>query len=218
MKAKVLLVASLLLVLFSCTSKQEQKEVPVQSLKHEVLMGDEYLIGRTRDLNLMNDSIPVVINLKSENVFQVLNHSRKKVLEIGQVGQGPDDFLMPFGLSTRENNAFSFYDLNRRRYSTIHLNEDDDSWQVEHHFKSDSLPHIHIQPIRDSLYLGTGMYKNYHLVFLDRLQNVSYLLLPVPLHHDKEFHRILFERLHAYPTRQGDNFYTYQYPSIDYPL
>ena len=125
MKTNVFLVASLLLALFSCTSKQEQKEVPVQSLKHEVLMGDEYLIGRTRDLNLMNDSIPVVINLKSENVFQVLNHSRKKVLEIGQVGQGPDDFLMPFGLSTRENNAFSFYDLNRRRYSTIHLNEDD---------------------------------------------------------------------------------------------
>lgn len=168
MKTNVFLVASLLLALFSCTSKQEQKEVPVQSLKHEVLMGDEYLIGRTRDLNLMNDSIPVVINLKSENVFQVLNHSRKKVLEIGQVGQGPDDFLMPFGLSTREKNAFSFYDLNRRRYSTIHLNEDDDSWQVEHHFKSDSLLHIHVLPIRDSLYLGTGMYKNYHLVLLDK--------------------------------------------------
>ena len=168
MKTNVFLVASLLLAFCSCSSKQEQKEVPVQSLKHEVLMGDEYLIGRTRDLNLMNDSIPVVINLKSENVFQVLNHSRKKVLEMGQVGQGPDDFLMPFGLSTRENNAFSFYDLNRRRYSTIHLNEDDDSWQVEHHFKSDSLPHIHIQPIRDSLYLGTGMYKNYHLVLLDK--------------------------------------------------
>ena len=94
MKTNVFLVASLLLAFCSCSSKQEQKEVPVQSLKHEVLMGDEYLIGRTRDLNLMNDSIPVVINLKSENVFQVLNHSRKKVLEMGQVGQGPDDFLM----------------------------------------------------------------------------------------------------------------------------
>lgn len=168
MKTKVLLVASLLLALFSCTSKQEQKEVPVQSLKHEMLMGDEYLIGRTRDLNLINDSIPVVINAKSENVFQVLHHSQKKVLEIGQVGQGPDDFLMPFGLSAREENAYSFYDLNRRRYSTIHLNEDNDSWQVEHHFKSDTLPHIHIQPIRDSLYLCTGMYKNYRLALLDK--------------------------------------------------
>ena len=168
MKTNVCLIASLLLGLFSCTSRQEQKEIPVQSLKHEVLMGDEYLIGRTRDLNLMNDSIPVVINAKSENVFQVLHHSRKKVLEIGQVGQGPDDFLMPFGLSAREENTYSFYDLNRRRYSTIHLNEDDDCWQVEHHFKSDSLLHIHVLPIRDSLYLGTGMYKNYHLVLLDK--------------------------------------------------
>ena len=65
MKTNVFLVASLLLALFSCTSKQEQKEVPVKSLKHEVLIGDEYLIVRKRDLNLMNYSIPVLINIKS---------------------------------------------------------------------------------------------------------------------------------------------------------
>ena len=168
MKRNVLLAVSLLFPLFSCTSKQERGDVPVQSLEHEVLMGDEYLIGRTRDLALINDSIPVVINSKSEGVFQVLHYSQKKVLEMGQVGQGSDDFLMPYSLSAREENSFSFYDVNRRRYSTIHLNEDDDSWQVEHRFHSDSLVHIHIQPIRDSLFLGIGMYKDYRFVLLDK--------------------------------------------------
>lgn len=168
MKTNVFLIVGLLLALYSCTSKQAQEEIPVRSLAHEVLMGDEYLIGKTSDLNLINDSIPVVINAKSENVFQVLYHSRKKVLEIGQVGQGPDDFLMPYGLSVREEDSYSFYDVNRRRYSTIHLDRENDFWQVEHHFKSDSLIHIHIQPIRDSLYLSAGMYKNYHLVLLDK--------------------------------------------------
>ena len=48
MKTNVFLVASLLLALFSCTSKQEQKEVPVRSLKHELLMG----VGIIRNIRI----------------------------------------------------------------------------------------------------------------------------------------------------------------------
>ena len=167
MRTHAFLATCLLALLFSCSSKKEQEEVVVQSLTHEVLMGDEYLIGKTRDLILINDSIPVVVNFKSENVFQILNHSRKKVIELGQVGQGPDDFLMPFGLSTETENTFSFYDLNRRRYSTVHMDTEDDSWKVEHHFKSDSMVHIMVKPIGDSQYLAVGIYKNHRLVLLD---------------------------------------------------
>ena len=167
MRKHVFLATCLLALLFSCSTNKEQEEVIVQSLTHEVLMGDEYLIGKTRDLILINDSLPVVVNSKSENVFQILNHSRKKVIELGQVGQGPDDFLMPFGLLTEKENTFSFYDLNRRRYSTIHLNMDDDSWKVEHHFKSDSMAHIMVKPIGDSQYLAIGMYQKHRLVLLD---------------------------------------------------
>ena len=167
MRKHVFLATCLLALLFSCSTKKEQEEVIIQSLTHEVLMGDEYLIGKTRDLILINDSLPVVVNSKSENVFQILNHSRKKVIELGQVGQGPDDFLMPFGLLTEKENTFSFYDLNRRRYSTIHLNMDDDSWKVEHHFKSDSMAHIMVKPIGDSQYLAIGMYQKHRLVLLD---------------------------------------------------
>ena len=100
MRKHVFLATSLLALLFSCSTKKEQEEVVIQSLTHEVLMGDEYLIGKTRDLILINDSLPVVVNSNSENVFQILYHSLKKVIELGQVRQGPDDFLMPFGLLT----------------------------------------------------------------------------------------------------------------------
>ena len=46
MRKHVFLATSLLAVLFSCSTKKEQEEVVIQSLKHEVLMGDEYLIGK----------------------------------------------------------------------------------------------------------------------------------------------------------------------------
>ena len=137
MRTHVFLAACLLALLSSCSTKKEQKEVVVQSLKHELLMGDEYLIGRVNDMTLMNDSIPVVINVGSDKMFQVLDHSRKKLIEVGKVGQGPDDFLLSFGLSSEGKNTFTANDLNRRRFTTILLNPEDDSWREEHHLKFD---------------------------------------------------------------------------------
>ena len=167
MRTHVFFATCLLALLFSCSTKKEQEEVIIQSLTHEVLMGDEYLIGRINDMALMNDSIPVVINVRSDNAFQVLDYSRKKVLEVGNVGQGPDDFLLSFGLSSGMENTFSANDVNRRRFSTVHLNPEDDSWRVEHHLKFDSLMHIYVQPIANNRYVATGIYDDCHLMLLD---------------------------------------------------
>ena len=167
MKTYVFLATCLLALLSSCSTKKEQKEVVVQSLKHELLMGDEYLIGRVSDMTLMNDSIPVVINVASDKIFQVLDHSRKKLIEVGNVGQGPDDFLLSFGLLPSAANAFSVSDINRRRFSTVYLNPEDDSWRVEHHFKYDSIMHIYIKPIANNRYVATGIYDDCHLMLLD---------------------------------------------------
>ena len=167
MRIHVFLATCLFAFLFSCSTKKEQEEVIIQSLTHEVLMGDEYLIGRINDMALMNDSIPVVINVRSDNAFQVLDYSRKKVLEVGNVGQGPDDFLLSFGLSSGMENTFSANDVNRRRFSTVHLNPEDDSWRVEHHFKYDSVMHIYIKPIVNNRYVATGIYEDNHLMVLD---------------------------------------------------
>ena len=46
MRIHVFLATCLFAFLFSCSTKKEQEEVVIQSLKHEVLMGDEYLIGK----------------------------------------------------------------------------------------------------------------------------------------------------------------------------
>lgn len=167
MRKHIFVATCLLSVLFSCTEKKEQEVVPVQSLKHEVLMGDEYLIGKTRDLDLVNDSIPVVINSKSQKAFQILDYVSGSVCELGEIGQGPNEFLMPYSLSVNEGNAFSFYDLNRRRFSTIYLNGEDGSWRVEHLFKSDSLVHLCILPIVNGQYIATGMYDDCRIVVLD---------------------------------------------------
>lgn len=167
MKTYIFIATCLLALLFSCSTKKKQKEVVVQSLKHELLMGDEYLIGRVNDMTLMNDSIPVVINVGSDKMFQVLDHSQKKLIEVGNVGQGPDDFLLSFGLLPSAENAFSASDVNRRRFSTVYLNPEDDSWRVEHHFKYDSIMHIYIKPIANNRYVATGIYDDCHLMLLD---------------------------------------------------
>lgn len=167
MKANVLLITCLLTLLVSCQERKEQEAIPIQSLKHELLMGDEYFIKQIADMTLMNDSIIILRNSKSEKLFQVLNPSRKTVFEFGDIGQGPNDFLLPASLSSEKENSFTFYDLNKRRYSTIHLNHEDDSWQMEHHFKSDSLIHLSVLPVADNRYIATGMYPNHRLTLLD---------------------------------------------------
>ena len=58
MRIHLFLATSLLAFLFSCSTKKEQEELIIQSLTHEVLMGDEYLIGKINDMALINDSIP----------------------------------------------------------------------------------------------------------------------------------------------------------------
>ena len=167
MRKHVFLATCLLALLFSCSTNKEQEEVVIQSLTHEVLMGDEYLIGKINDMALMNDSIPVVINVSSDKMFQVLDHSRKKLIEVGNVGQGPDDYLLSFGLFPRTENTFSVSDVNRRRFSTVRLNPENDSWQVEHHFKYDSVKHIYVKPIVNNRYVATGIYEDNHLMVLD---------------------------------------------------
>ena len=64
-------------------------------------------------------------------------------------------------------NTFSANDVNRRRFSTVHLNPEDDSWRVEHHLKFDSLMHIYVQPIANNRYVATGIYDDCHLMLLD---------------------------------------------------
>lgn len=186
MKANVLLITCLFTLLTSCQERKEQETIPTQSLKHELLMGDEYFIKRIANMTLMNDSIIVLRSSKSEKLFQILNPSQKTVFEFGDIGQGPNDFLLPSSLSSEKDNSFSFYDLNKRRYSTIHLNHENDSWQVEHHFKSDSLIHISVMPVADNRYIATGMYPKHRLTLLDENGNLQKGFFEIPYRDEKE--------------------------------
>ena len=186
MKANVLLITYLFILLTSCQERKEHETIPTQSLKHELLMGDEYFIKRIANMTLMNDSIIVLRSSKSEKLFQILNPSQKTVFEFGDIGQGPNDFLLPSSLSSEKDNSFSFYDLNKRRYSTIHLNHENDSWQVEHHFKSDSLIHISVMPVADNRYIATGMYPKHRFTLLDENGNLLKGFFEIPYRDEKE--------------------------------
>ena len=159
MKTHLFLVATLLMAFCSCTTKKSQEEVSVQSLTHEVLMD-----GITGEFDLMNDSIAVVIDHESDSAFWILNLSQMKVNKLGRIGEGLDDFLLP---SSMKGNSFSIYDMDKERFFTFFLNEEDYSWKLEHLFNSDSLTHLYIHPILNNRYVATGFYENCQLILLD---------------------------------------------------
>lgn len=159
MKTRLFLIATLLMAFCSCITKKSQEEVSIQSLTHEVLMD-----GITGEFDLMNDSIAVVIDHESDSAFWILNLSQMKVNKLGRIGEGLDDFLLP---SSMKGNSFSIYDMNKERFFTFFLNEEDYSWKLERFFNSDSLTHLYIHPILNNRYVATGFYENCQLMLLD---------------------------------------------------
>lgn len=162
------LIILLATLLTSCQSKGEKGNITISNLTHQVLLDDSYLIGRPREMALMNDSIPILLNNpKSKKVLHVLDYANQRAFEVGDIGQGPDEFLFPSSLSIK-GNTVSLFDLNKNRYSSIRLSLEDSTIQVSHRFKTnDSLLHIQILPTSNHNYLATGFYQHNRFTLLD---------------------------------------------------
>ena len=165
---KYICVYSLLFFFFSCQQNGTEKEVLESSLQHEVLMNDEYVIGKVRSMSLLVDSIPVLVNAQSDVLFQFMDYKDSILIEFGNRGQGPNDFLFPTSLYKKSDNELSFWDVNRKRYSSMSVSLKDSEADFKHHFNiRDSLFHYEIFPIVENQYVASGMYEDYRLVILN---------------------------------------------------
>lgn len=156
-------------ILFACQFSKQSDTVPEYSLQHKVLLNDDFVIGKVRSMTLTNDSIPVVVDIQSEHVFQVLDYKKQDIRNYGRRGQGPDDFLFPTALFVCKNDTILCWDINKRRYSTMQLLPGDSVAQFSHLFEThDSLSHYEIFPVCNEQYIAAGMYNDYRLVVLDK--------------------------------------------------
>ena len=163
------IVFSLIILLLSCQPQRRSENVLEYALQHELLFEDEPLIGKVRSMALMNDSIPVLINSRSAKVFQFLDYKRQEVKDYGDWGQGPDELLFPSSLFASGNGAMSFWDVNRRRYSTMQKVEGDTVIRLSHRFDGrDSLFHFEVLPIAGGQFVAAGIYKEHRLTLLNR--------------------------------------------------
>lgn len=160
----ILLVA----LLSACKGKEQNESVSVSALKHEVLMDDSFLIGQVREMTLMDDSIPVLLNnMRAEKAVHILDYVNQRDMEVGNLGQGPDEFLFPSSLSV-DGQTLSLWDINKKRYSSIRLSLKDSTFQISHRFSADqSLLHTQILPLSDNTYLATGFYEKHRFILLD---------------------------------------------------
>lgn len=153
-------------ILFSC---QQKKEIVAEySLRHKVIMGDEFVIGKPRSMTLLADSIPVLINIQSDVLFQIMDYRSRVLLEVGSRGQGPDEFLFPTSLNTDSEGTLSFWDVNRKRYSSMLVSLKDSVVEFCHKFNHrDSLFHYEVFPIDGNQFVASGIYEDCRLVTLD---------------------------------------------------
>ena len=168
MKKNIYVLYSLLSFFFSCQQNNTEKGVLESSLHHEVLMNDDFVIEKVRSMALLVDSIPVSINSQSDVLFQFMDYKDSVLMEFGNRGQGPNDFLFPTSLHKKSDNVLSFWDVNRKRYSSMSVSLKDSVADFKHHFSlRDSLFHYEIFPVVENQYVASGMYEDYRLVILN---------------------------------------------------
>ena len=173
MKIVHFLYSLFLLVFISCHSTDRKEEVPELSLQHEVFSGEELMIGNIRTMALVSDSTLVFVNKQSDVLFQVVDCKSKIWMELGSHGQGPDDFLMPTSLKGYSDNRFSFWDINRKRYSSVTFSLETSNVLFGHHFTSDdSFLHYEILPIIGNHFVSSGIYENHRLMVLDEMGRI----------------------------------------------
>ncbi len=160
----------LVLLLFISCHSRENKEVPECSLQHEVFEEESLTLGNIRMMALVSDSMLVLVNKQSDILFQVVDLKNKNLMDFGNRGQGPDDFLLPTSLKGYSDNHFSLWDINRKRYSSVVFSLETSSVSFDHHFTSDdSFLHYEILPITGNHFVSSGIYENYRLLVLDEM-------------------------------------------------
>ena len=151
--------------LYSCQSGN-QEAIRVENVACQPICGDDYIIGGPNAMAL-SDSILAVIDAKSDSMLLFFNIKTGKYLrKAGVRGQGPSEFTVISSLSSCGESAFSFYDMNKKKfYCTNAITEDD--VQFTSVFSVDSVHPLEVHLMANGKYIAPGIYDNYRFCLLE---------------------------------------------------
>lgn len=116
MKAGLLLLLALLSAFMSCSDKVKT-EVKETKLEFKTLFVDSLMIGKATEM-LLVDSNLLISDRQSDSLFHWVNLNKLTSKDIGQIGQGPGEFLH-FDNFYHINNNYGFYDRRLRTSNDI---------------------------------------------------------------------------------------------------
>ena len=116
MKAGLLLLLALLSAFMSCSDKVKT-EVKETKLEFKTLFVDSLMIGKATEM-LLVDSNLLISDRQSDSLFHWVNLNKLTSKDVGQIGQGPGEFLH-FDNFYHINNNYGFYDRRLRTSNDI---------------------------------------------------------------------------------------------------
>ena len=152
MKARLVSLFILYITLASCSGKPKI-DVEEIKLQFKPLVVDSLTIGQAYGM-LLVDSNLLIADKRSDSLFHWVNLNNLTYREIGQIGQGPREFLY-FDNFYRIDGKYGFYDHRLRCSSDILLSEHGISLNKNVSYKS---LHYKVVPTAFNTFIGIGPY------------------------------------------------------------
>lgn len=164
---KIINVVLLLSLLVSCT-RNENEKVPCYQITLQAVGEDDYVLGAGSEMAANEDFI-LIEEQNTDSLIHVIDvkNGAKHIGRIGEIGQGPEEFLIITNIcTTADKKGFCAYDANRK--ILWQLKHTENGWEQIKLFEPDSLFHRVIKPLNDSTYLASGYYNNHKFFLLSK--------------------------------------------------
>ena len=115
----------------------------------------------------IDDSMFVVQDLKTENIFNIINLSSKKVICGVNKGQGPDDVITPTSLLYWNNKIF-IWDAVQKKMNEIIISSDSTLKIKEFYTVDTKMPILFYINLLDSTFIANSMFEDYWLAEMNK--------------------------------------------------
>lgn len=162
MKSNLVFCLLALYIVFASCSDRTKAEVEEIKLDFQNLMVDSLLIGQAYGM-LVVDSTLLIADKRADSLFYSVNLNNLTFKEVGQIGQGPREFLC-FDNFYRVNSKSGFYDRRLRSSNDILFSESGVS--LDKNVSYESL-HYKVAPTAFGTFIGIGPYEKGLFCILD---------------------------------------------------
>lgn len=149
--------AILLLSIIVLSCNNERKQVQVIPLNFQTIKIDSLIIGQSYGM-LLVDSNLLIADSQGDSLFHWINLNTLTNKDVGQIGQGPNEYLS-FNNFYKIGNRYGFYDSQLRGANEILFSEKGIALKKKVRFESLDYRYYQVIPTALGTYIGTGPYK-----------------------------------------------------------